>query len=133
MTNVPDDLDDFIDPMADLSPEEKFYVELSTGTAAKLFNTRIWLADHIYAYVSMHRNSKLRMTINFLNKRTDATLQEIARELLRHYYHMYHLPRFFNQVDGEARLDMERFLDLVMTYAPIVKTLNEAKIELDRA
>lgn len=121
----------FGDPDEPLDAESQFYLEQTAGGAAKILNARYWLYSELAVYTSLAKYSHLQFYNIAMNNRFPATLQVIARELLRHYHYMHYHPRFHHSIEGRPRCDMDKYLDKVMQHEEIVKTIKQAQSELD--
>lgn len=137
MSEIDDVLDMSLDDMlgdlggvdtryAQMSPEEKFYHDLTTGKHTKLYNARYWLNHELSVYntllskgylvVKPHREHKVSLSII-----------ELAKGLLEHYFLMSALSRFDKTFATPARpqCDMDKFLALVLENEEIKRTIKQ--------
>lgn len=112
----------------DLTPEDKFFRELTEGKFPKLYNCQYWLKQELYVYTHLFEKNWIVSKLSG-PYRTQVPTKQLARAFLEYYFFMTALPKFENERGTEMKksCDMQKFLDLVIEYAPIKNLIENPK------
>ncbi len=127
--------DDFASIMAqfglsekvNVSPEEMFYQQQTSGASPKIDNLSHWLR-HEMAHLDHLIECGVKLTLKGLKEGQPfdrlLTRIEYARLMVIYYMQMYHLTRFNGMMGAEApRLDLDATVTLFMTWPEVKKII----------
>jgi len=109
-------------PEAGLTPEDGFYLYLTSDKHPKLYNCEYWLKHQLSVCTHLREHNYL-ITKPAKASRVECSIQELVRSLLEYYFMMYYLPRFI-RTDGRPACDMGKVIDLVVADPSIKKYLH---------
>lgn len=117
-----------VDPLMGRTPEGALFYEHTESNRNKIACARHWLHHELYLLHHLMACDWLVCKMGRSGAGSIARVQvptaDIAREMLKYYYHMTALPRFQNSSHRPAA-DIDVFLDLIMQHPEIIRTINQ--------
>lgn len=111
--------------LAAMTPEERFYYDVTSGKYNKIYNCRYWLNQELsVCHHLIHDNAWM---IGKSNKvaRVQVSVIELGRSLIKYWLQMTYLPRFSTNVDGKPPCDIDIVLDMMLANAEISRTIQQ--------
>jgi hypothetical protein len=108
-----------------MTPEERFYYDMTSGKYSKIYNCRYWLNQELS--VCNHLINDNSWIIGKSNKigRVQVSLHELARSLVKYYLQMTNLPRFTTNTEGKPSANIETVLDMMLAHPEISRTISQ--------